>query len=442
MTEQERYIPHDHAAEVGVLGGILVHGAETMAAISSILEPEDFYQRQHKSIYLAMVQLWDHGEPVDEITLSSYLSDQDKLVEAGGESYLAELADTILGPAQTEHYASLVRKKSELRQIAAAARQAQAAALVPGADPETAIAEAERIFLAGRERKGNGRAVKLGELLPGLHREFENRRTAGRDPNALPCGFKALDQLLGGGMRPGDMICGAGRTSMGKTSFGLSVAINVGVNQGKTVLFCSREQPANQLAGLMLCAWSQVSTQAWRSGRVSPEGKANLSFAVKRLEVAPIYFFDSSADMAQVRSRARLLKAKNNLALLIFDHIQRFARSGKPDDIGEVSRNLKDLAIDLSVPVLALSQINREVAKGTDPTPRIEHLKGSGTIEEDSDVILLFYRPGYYDKAIDPGLTKVMVGKQRNGPTGLVRLQFRPEFVRFEDGEATDGMFD
>lgn len=194
--------PCDPAAEVGVLGGILVHGGEVMAAVSSVLEHDDFQNRGHRSIFLAMLQLWDHGEPVDEITVTSYLRDQGKLAEVGGESYLAELSDSIIGPDHVEHYAQLVRKKAELRQIADAARRARSIALNPGADPDEALAEAEKLLMASRDRVTKGRIVDMAQVMPKIAKEFEEWRKSGKDPNVLPTGFKALDKQLGGGMRP------------------------------------------------------------------------------------------------------------------------------------------------------------------------------------------------------------------------------------------------
>jgi len=434
--------PCDLHAEVGVLGGILVHGEEVMAAVSGVLEYEDFFDRRHAAIYLAMDQLFDRGEPVDEITVTSYLRDQGKLKEIGGETFLAELTDTMLGPAHVEHYAHLVRKKAELRQIAAAAARVRSIALNPGMDPDVALAEAEQLLMASRDRVTKGSVVAMAEVLPAVAREFEERRKGGRDPNALPTGFRDLDRQLGGGMRPGDLVIGAGRPGMGKTSFGLSVALNVAVRQGKAVLIVSCEQRAEQLAGLMLCSLSGVSTQAWRSGRATPVEMANLGHGQKRLQGAPVFFYHDSRDMGKIRTHARLLKARNSLALVILDYIQLFAVRQTAELIGEVSRGLKALAMDLGVPILALSQINREVSKREDPKPHVEDLKGSGNQEEDADVVLLFFRPGCYSAEADRTLAQVSVPKQRGGPVGAVNLRFRQEFVRFEDMEADHGMFD
>lgn len=442
MVRESQNPPHDLAAEQGVLGGILVHGDEVMAAVAGVLEYEDFYNRHHAAVYLAMHQLWDRGQPVDEITVSGYLRDQGTLNNMGGPAFLAELADSVIGPAHVEHYAKMVRTKAELRQIAAAAAQAREMALNPATDPNDALAEAERLLLASRDRAVRGQMVNIGQVLPQAFEDFEQRRKLGRDPHALPTSFKELDRLLSGGMRPGDLVIGAGRTSMGKTSFGLSVALNVGVHMGKTVLIVSREQMSAQLAGMMLCSWSQVSTQAWRSGKVTQEGLANLKYGGRKLEQAPIYFYHQSSDMNKMRTHARLLKARQDLALLVFDHIQRFAKRSTAEEIGAISRNLKDLAMDLGIPVLALSQVNREVTKQGSPKPYLEALKGSGSLEEDADVVLLFFRPGYYDKTADQTLTMVQVAKQRGGPTGKVSLCFRQEFVRFEDMEADHGLFD
>jgi len=434
--------PCDLAAEQGVLGGALIHGNEVMAAVSSVLEYGDFFDRRHAAVYLAMDQLFDRGEPVDEITVTSYLRDQGKLAEVGGEVFLAELADAVLGPLHVEHYAQLVRKKAELRQIAAAAAQARSIALNPGMDPDVALAEAERLLMASRDRVTRGRLIPMAEVLPRIAQEFEERRKSGKDPNALPTGFRALDKQLGGGMRPGDLVIGAGRPGMGKTSFGLSVALNVAVRQGKTVLIVSREQRAEQLAGLMLCSLSGVSTQAWRSGRITPMEMANLDHGRRRLQDAPVFFYHDSRDMGKIRTHARILKARNALALVILDYVQLFAQRQTAELIGEVSRNLKALAMDLGVPILALSQINREVSKRDDPKPHVEDLKGSGNQEEDADVVLLFFRPGCYSADADRTLAQVSMPKQRGGPVGAVNLLFRPEFTRFEDMEADHGLFD
>ena len=423
----------DPDAERGILGGILVHGNEVMAQVVDLVEVEDFFDQRHRDIFLAMWLLWDKGQPVDEISVTSMLSDTGKLGPAGGAAYLAELADILLSPAHVEHYALLVRRKSRLRQIAKAAQKIMAQAQGPD-DPQEIIEQAQRtINQAAASAEGGGGVVSLATSMDLALAEFEERQSTKRDPNAIPTGFRALDGLTGG-MRPGKVWTIGARPSMGKTALALDIAAHNALDLGNPVLYASSEEIEEDMCGRLICTRLRVPTTDWTQGRVAAGQVHAIHHFRERVERAPLYWFcEGGFPIQALEAKARALHAAAGLKLLVLDFIQQVAREESNTEITKVSKAMKKLAMNLKIPVIILSQLNRDLEKRPDKRPILPDLRASGSLEQDAHVILFLYRSAYYDREADQNLCEVGVAKNKMGPRGQVRLSYIPEYTLFED---------
>ncbi len=440
-----RIPPQDLAAERGVLGGVLVHGSDVLAGVASHLRPTDFYDRRHGQIFAAMLALYDKNQPVDEITVTSRLSDEGRLEAVGGAAYLAELADILLGPAHVDHYATLVKDKALLRSFISAARQAIEEAHTHQAEPEVALEGAERAIFAATQERLSQQVSHIGEVVISSMGVIEARFKSKGQVSGVPTGFKKLDQLTTG-LQNGDLIIIAGRPSMGKTAFALNIAANAALDAGVVVAIFSLEMSKEQLGMRLLSSEARVSGSKIRSGFLSHnQDFPALTQAADRLHTAPIYIDDTPAlSVLDLRAKARRLKLEHGLGLILVDYLQlmrgRGGTESREQEISNISRSLKALAKELSVPVVALSQLNRKVEErpGGDKRPMLSDLRESGAIEQDADVIAFIYRKKVYKKRDDPEedddhVAEVIIGKQRNGPTGTVRLAFLDDLTRFED---------
>jgi replicative DNA helicase len=437
--------PQDIAAERGVLGGVLVHGADVLAGVAASLKPADFYDRRHAKIFAAMLALYEKDQPVDEITVTSRLSDEGQLEAVGAAAYLAELADILLGPAHVDHYASLVKDKALLRNFVAAAHQAIEEAHSHQADPDIALEGAERAIFAATQERLNQQLSPLSEVVTSALKVIETRFKNKGQVAGVPTGFKKLDQLTTG-LQPGDLIIVAGRPSMGKTAFALNIATNAALTAGVTVGIFSLEMSKEQLGLRLLSAEARVSGSKIRSGFLShAHDFPALTQAAERLHGAPVYIDDTPAlSVLDLRSKARRLKLEFGLGLILVDYLQLMRGRGGADnreqEISNISRSLKALAKELNLPVVALSQLNRKVEErpGGDKRPMLSDLRESGAIEQDADVIAFIYRKKVYKKRDDPeepddNVAEIIIGKQRNGPTGTVRLSFVDDLTSFEE---------
>jgi len=438
-----RLPPQDLAAEQGVLGGVLAHGSEVLAGVAATIEPHDFYDRRHGLIFASMLALYEKGQPVDEITVLGRLSDEGRLEAAGGAAFLAQLTDVVLSPAHVDHYARLVADKALLRRFIAAGHQAIESAYAHQADPETALEEAERtIFAATQARRLSGFAP-LGEIVKGSLKLLEQRYRHKGLIGGVSTGYRVLDQLTNG-LQAGDLVIVAGRPSMGKTAFALNMAANAALDHQVGVAVFSLEMSKEQLGLRLLSAEARVSAGKMRSGFLAAPDFGALTTAADRLYAAPIYIDDTPAvTVLEMRAKARRLMAERGLGLVLVDYLQlmrgRAGADNREQEISDISRSLKALAKELNLPVVALSQLNRKVEdRPGDKRPMLADLRESGAIEQDADVIMFIYRKKAYKKRADPvepddHVAEIIIGKQRNGPTGVVKLAFVDELTKFEN---------
>jgi replicative DNA helicase len=442
--------PHSVEAEQSVLGGLMLDN-EAADRIGDVVSADDFYSDAHRVIYRAIVELIADGKPADVVTVSEALSSAQKLDYVGGLAYLGALAQNVPTAANIRHYANIVRERSILRQLAATATDIAESAFNPlGRSAKTVLDEAEAkvLHIAEQGSRGAQNFQVIGKLLADVVERIETlyNRDDPSDVTGVPTGFADLDKMTSG-FQPGDLIVVAGRPSMGKTAFALNVGENVALNTGMPVAVFSMEMGATQLALRLIGSVGKLDQHKLRTGRLGPEDWDKLSTALGRLNEAPILIDETPAlNAIEVRSRARrLMKQYGKLGLVIVDYLQLMQATSSGEnratEISEISRAMKSLAKELSVPVVALSQLNRSLEQRPNKRPVMSDLRESGAIEQDADVIVFIYRDEVYNpESQDKGTAEIIIGKQRNGPIGTVRLTFLGEFTRFE-GFAAPGSY-
>src|SRR5512132_2719210 len=435
--------PHSLEAEQSVLGGLMLDN-DAADKIGDVVSADDFYSDAHRIVYRHIVQLIADGKPADVVTVSEALSSTQKLDYVGGLSYLGALAQNVPTSANIRHYADIVRERSILRQLASTAGEIADTAYNPlGRSAKEILdqAEAKVLHIAEQGARGQQQFAPIGELLVGVVERIEAlfNRDDPSEVTGIPTGFSDLDRMTSG-MQPGDLVVVAGRPSMGKTAFALNIGEHVALSAGLPVAVFSMEMGASQLAVRMIGSVGRLDQQKLRTGRLASDDWERLSSALGRLNEAPILIDETPAlNGIEVRSRARrLMKQYGKLGLVIVDYLQLMQASSQGEnratEISEISRSMKSLAKELSVPVVALSQLNRSLEQRPNKRPVMSDLRESGAIEQDADVILFIYRDEVYNPDTqDKGTAEIIIGKQRNGPIGTVRLTFLGEFTRFEN---------
>jgi replicative DNA helicase len=438
-----RIPPHSIEAEQSVLGGLLLDNA-AFDKIADLVAEGDFYRDEHKRIYRQISKLLARGKPVDVVTVAESLDAAGESSDTGGLAYLGELAANTPSAANIRRYAEIVRERAILRQLVTAGDEIAGSALNPlGREPKQLLDEAEaRVFAIAeggfRSETGfqhiNPLLTQVVERIQELH-----DRDNPSDITGVPTGYHDLDSKTSG-LQPGDLLIVAGRPSMGKTSFALNMAEHVAIEVGLPVAVFSMEMGGAQLAMRMLSSVGKLDAHRVRTGRLNDDEWSRLSFALGKMHEAPIYIDETPAlNPIDLRARARRLHRQcGKLGLIVIDYLQLMSSAGhgenRATEISEISRSLKSLAKELSVPVMALSQLNRSLEQRPNKRPVMSDLRESGAIEQDADVIMFIYRDEVYNQDTpDKGVAEIIIGKQRNGPLGTVRLTFIGEYTRFEN---------
>jgi replicative DNA helicase len=438
-----RVPPQAVEVEAAVLGAMLLE-KEAIAKAVEVLLPDAFYKPAHESIFDAMVNLFERSEPVDLITLTEELRRRGQLEKVGGEYYLTELSSKVAGTSNIEYHAHIVLEKALMRQLISSSSEVITRAYSETEDALGLLDDAEqRIFdISERRMKKsfitmNTAVHKTMDMLQSIHGKHSG-------VTGVPSGFTDLDNLTGG-FQNSDLIIVAGRPSQGKTALVLSAARNAAVLHDIPVGFFSLEMSAHQLVMRLMCAEAKVDAHKVRTGRLPEDEWKKLSMSVGRLYKAKIFIDDSPAlTILELRAKARRLKAEHNVGLIVVDYLQLMqgARSAqsREQEISGISRSLKALAKEIDIPVVALSQLNRALEARSDKRPALADLRESGAIEQDADVVIFVHRPEMFGIEKDPdsgetteGLAEIIIGKQRNGPTDTVRLQFIKHYARFEN---------
>lgn len=437
-----RVPPHSIEAESSVLGGLLLDNG-AWDRVGDLLVDNDFYRHEHKLIYAAIGALINASKPADVITVNEQLQNQGKAEEMGGLGYLNSLAQYVPSASNIRRYAEIVRERSILRKLVSASDEIATNAFNPqGKAIDRILDEAEqKIFNIGEE----GSRMKQGfqsmdtlvvELLDRVQEMADNPN----DITGVPTGFYDLDRMTSG-LQPGDMVVLAARPSMGKTAFAINIAEHVALNEGLPVAVFSMEMGASQLAVRVVGSIGRIDQGHLRTGKLSDDEWPRLTEAIEKLRTVSLHIDETPGlTPSELRANARRLARQcGKLGLIVVDYLQLMSGSGgsggdnRATELGEISRGLKMLAKELQCPVIALSQLNRSVEQRTDKRPMMSDLRESGAIEQDADIIMFIYRDDYYNKdSKDPGVAEIIIGKQRNGPTGTVRLTFLKNLTRFE----------
>jgi replicative DNA helicase len=433
----ERVPPHNLEAEMAVLGSVLVD-REIMGIVSEILEPGDFYTPVHEVIFAALRDLFNRGEPLDKIAVSEELRRRELLDKIGGPTYLTMLMDTVQTAASAAHYAKIVREKAILRQLIHAGTQIAQLGYEGEDDVEEALDRCEQLIFSIGSRNLHGDFSRIKDLLKDTF-EFINQQYHLRgERTGLTSGFPDIDNLTTG-FQPGNFIIIAARPGMGKTSFGLNMAVAAARELDQPIAFFSLEMSNNELVQRLVCAEARLSTLDLRRGNIPEDAWDRISHAMGTIGELPIFLDDTGGlTVTEVRSRCRRLKASSGLGAIFVDYLQLLRpgvlsrNANRNEELSEICRTLKVTAKDLGVPIVALAQLNRAVETRNDKRPMLADLRDSGSLEQEADVVAFLYREGYYNpEAPDPDLTEFIIAKHRNGPTGTVKLRFLKEYTLF-----------
>jgi replicative DNA helicase len=436
----ERLPPHNVEAEEAVLGSVLLD-RDVIGQIASVVEPRDFYRERNGLVYQAMLDLYERHEPVDYLTLINELDRTGRLDDAGGVVFLSNLLGIVPTPVHAEHYARIIADSAFMRRLISAGGKIAALGFQNQFDPEVALEKSEQLLFEVANRRAMGDFQPLSEILREYLDHLALLREGEQIRYGVPTGFMDLDKLTSGGFQRSDLVILAARPSMGKTSLALGIAANAALKFKATSAVFSLEMSKGQLAARLLATESGVDTTRLRTAQLSEAESRRLGHAIGLLAEAPIYIDDSPGlSVTNLRAKTRRLHMDVPLDLVIVDHLQLMT-SGKSgenrvQEMSEISRQLKGLARELHVPVLALSQLSRAVESRSPKLPILSDLRESGSIEQDADVVIFIYRDDYYNKESEKqGIAELHIAKHRNGPTGQVSLLFNSRTTKFLDLE-------
>jgi replicative DNA helicase len=437
IATAERTLPHNLEAERSVLGAILVHN-DAFNTAAQVIDGRDFYRDAHRRIFDRMVALSERGEAIDFITLKEELSRGGELEEVGGPAYVASLVDGVPRATNVEYYARIVKEKATLRNLIYAANKILTNAYEADQESDLILDEAESSIFAVADDRLKAGFVPMRELVnesfPKIEQLFEHKRLV----TGVPTGFVDLDEMTRG-LQGGDLVIIAARPSMGKTSLVLNIAQHVAVQPDLTVGFFSLEMSKESLFIRLLTSEAQIDSHRLMSGHIADRDYSRISHALEKLSSMRL-FIDDTANIGvlEMRAKSRRLQAEHGLSLIVVDYIQLMSARGRYEnrtlELASISRSLKGLAKELNVPIVVLSQLSRAPESRSDHRPQLSDLRESGALEQDADVVVLIYRDDAYNRDPnnpDAGTAELIVAKQRNGPTGIVRLAFLREQTRF-----------
>ena len=438
-AEFERTPPQDVIAEQSVLGGMLL-SKDAISDVVEILRERDFYGPAHELIYDAIVDLYGRGEPADPVTVASELTKRGELVRAGGAPYLHTLISSVPTAANAGYYAKIIRERAIMRRLVEAGTKIVQLGYTEEGEVDDAVDQAQAEVYSVTERRESDDYVQLSQLLPDAYDEIE-KISAGVVGQGVKTGFKDLDALTNG-FHPGNMIVLAARPAVGKSTLGLDIARYASIHKRETSVIFSLEMSKSEITMRMLSAEARVPLNNIRSGRLNEEEWSRMARRMGEISDAPM-FIDDSANLSlmEIRAKARRLKQRHDLKLIVIDYLQLMT-SGKrvenrQQEVSEFSRQLKLLAKELNVPVVAISQLNRSPEQRTDKKPMLSDLRESGSIEQDADVVILLHREDLYDSQNRSGEADLIVAKHRNGPTRTITVASQLHIARFTDMATT-----
>jgi replicative DNA helicase len=437
----ERMLPHNLEAERSVLGAILLHN-DAFNLAAEVIDANDFFRDAHRRIFDKMVRLVERGNAIDLVTLKDELGKSGEIDEVGGPAYIAALVDGVPRSTNVEHYARIIKEKATLRSLIFSANKILANAYQAEEEADVILDQAEHAIFAIADNKVRDGFVSLRDLAQTSLDTIEKLHARKELVTGVPTGFTDLDEMTSG-LQPSDLIIVAARPSMGKTSLVMNIAQHVGTKTDRTVGVFSLEMSKEQLFLRMLTSEARIDAHRLRGGFLGERDWGRLAQAIGTLSDSKIFIDDTpSIGVLEMRAKCRRLAAEHSLHLVIVDYIQLMQGRGRFEnrtlELGAISRSLKGLAKELAVPIVVLSQLSRATESRSDHRPQLSDLRESGALEQDADVVAFIYREDLYaDKNAPPtenaGVAEIIVGKQRNGPTGVVKLAFLREFTRFEN---------
>jgi replicative DNA helicase len=434
-VEFERTPPQDLVAEQGVLGGMLL-SKDAIADVIETLKERDFYRPAHELIYDAILDLYGRGEPADPVTVSAELTKRGDIARAGGAPYLHTLISSVPTAANAGYYARIVRDRAVLRRLVEAGTKIVQLGYSEEGEVDDVVDAAQAEIYQVTEHRASEDYVQLSELLPATLDEIEAIQN-GVAGEGVKSGFKDLDKLTNG-FHPGNMIVLAARPAVGKSTLGLDIARNAAIHNGDAAVIFSLEMSRSEITMRMLSAEARVGLNNIRSGSLSDDEWGRLAKRMGEISQAPLFIDDSpNLSLMEIRAKARRLKQRHNLKIIVIDYLQLMT-SGKrvenrQQEVSEFSRNLKLLAKELEVPIIAISQLNRSPEQRADKKPMLSDLRESGSIEQDADVVILLHRDDLYDNQNRSGEADLIVAKHRNGPTRTITVSAQLHFARFTD---------
>lgn len=433
----DRAPPQDREAERGLLGSILLEN-HFVDEVADILSADQFYLDSHQRIYKAIMRLHESGvHGFDAVTVGDALKQQNELQDIGGYDYLTELLESVPHAAHAKYYAGIIRDKAVQRRLIFACTDILKSAYDETSETDDLLNQAEQQIFSILEQQESGNKFELSEILLETFKRIADRRERGGSISGLSTGFRDLDRQTNG-LQSSELVILAARPSMGKTAFVLNLAEAVADRSQAGVVVFSLEQSKHELAERFLCIRGKLDMHKLRKGELTEDEYDKLMRTASELDALPIFIDDSPGrNMAQINAICRRLKRKDDIRLVIIDYLQLIEpedkRAPREQQIAQITRRLKFLAKELSIPVMALAQLNRGVELRDDKRPRLADLRESGAIEQDADIVMFLHRPEMYNVEDHPGEAEVIVAKHRNGPTGIVKLNFEKQYLRFQD---------
>lgn len=434
----DRVPPHNLEAEQAILGGILLD-PEALGKAIEVIEAEDFYHESHQVIFQQLLDLFERGDPIDVIALTENLQSRQLLQRCGGVQYITSLTDVVVTSANIGYYAKIVKEKATIRKLIQVTSGIFSRCFELDTDVDSFLDEVEKQIFAISENKIHPDYYPIREVVKESFEKIEKLTKSKEFITGVPTGFDDIDRLTAG-LQPSDLIIVAGRPGMGKTALALNIAQFCACKHNIGVGIFSLEMSKNQLVTRMLCSEAEVDSQGLRRGYIELPDMQRLIRAAGELAQAPILIDETATTVLEIRATSRRMMAEHGIGLIIVDYLQlmrgRANAERREQEISEISRSLKILAKELNVPIIAISQLNRRVEDRRDRRPEMADLRESGAIEQDADVIMFIYRDEVYNRDEtnqNRGIAEVIIGKQRNGPTGIVKLAFQSRFTAFRN---------
>ena len=431
----EKILPQSLEAEQAVLAAMF-NDKDAILEVIPLLRETDFYRHDHGVLYATMRSMNEQGVPIDLVTITAQLDKDGNLEKAGGITYVAQIANSIGSASNIVHYANIVKEKAVLRDLISISGNIANRSYDDAEDIEKILDDAERMVLEISQKRARSGLTPVSEVIDNTLTTLEILSQKKEGLTGVTSGFIDLDRMTSGWQKS-DFIILAARPAMGKTAFALNMAQNAAMATKEPVAIFSLEMSKEQLVNRMISSMAEIDQQTLRNGRIYGEDWVRLVNAIAPLAEAPVFIDDTPAiSVREVRAKARRLKAEHGLAMIIIDYLQLMGSTGRIEsrqqEVSQISRSLKALARELDVPIIALSQLSRSVEQGTEKKPSLSHLRESGSLEQDADIVMFIYRDEYYNEDSDKkGQAEIIIAKHRNGATGSVDLSFRKEFTKF-----------